>query len=77
MRGRKGVEMSNKERDAIGIFLLDLYHNKQVRRRMQEVKEMMPKKNLLAIVEELEEKKVLDEDEVKYLRNKINGLYGK
>lgn len=68
--------MGNQEREAISVFLLDLYHQKQVKRRMHEVKERFKKEDLLAIVDGLKEKGILDEEETNYLYSRISGLYG-
>lgn len=67
--------MSNRERDAIGVFLQDLYHHKDVRRRMLEAKEKFEKEELLEIVAKLKGKEVLDEEEAAYLRKRISALY--
>ncbi len=69
--------MRKSEREAIGLFLHDLYHYKQVKKRMYEVADKFTKDELLAIVADLKEKDIIDDEEVKYLQNKINGLYGR
>ena len=69
--------MREREREAIGLFLHDLYHYKQVKKRMYEVADTFKKDELLAIVADLKEKDILDDEEVNYLKNKINELYEK
>lgn len=67
--------MSDEEREVVRIFLHDLYHNRDIKRKMREVTEQFRKEELLAIVFDLKRKGILDEEEGQYLQRRINELY--
>lgn len=72
---RKEVSLSDEEREVVRIFLHDLYHNRDIKRKMREVTEQFRKEDLLAIVFDLKRKGILDEEEGQYLQRRINELY--
>lgn len=69
--------MDKRERESISVFLYDLYHHKQVMRRMKEVAAEFSRDEILAIISELRSKEVIDEEEEEYLRKRLNALYDK
>jgi hypothetical protein len=66
---------SSREREAVGVFLHDLYHHKTVMAKMREITDRYEKDELLKIVYALRDSGILDRDELDYLVQRINKLY--
>ena len=67
--------MSEQERLAVQIFLNDLFHHKQVKKRFQELKVKFSEVKLLDLITEMKRKEIIDNEEVKHLNNKISELF--
>ncbi len=72
--GEKGEkDMLKQERQAVSIYLNDLYHYRDVKRKFFQVRENYDKNDLLCMVRKLWQRRALDDKERQYLCQRITG----
>lgn len=69
------TKFNRKERDAIGVFLTDLHHEKQMKRNMELLCEMFSKEELQTVIGRLAANGTLTEDDKTKLLRRIEKVY--
>jgi hypothetical protein len=62
-----------RETKAVSIYLNDLYHYRDVKRKFSEVMETYDKNNLLCITKRLWQRRKINDEEKRYLCQRITG----
>jgi hypothetical protein len=75
MEERRMANFNQSERDAIGIFLTDAYHQKEVKKKMQFLTERFAKNELFIVIDKLVEIGSLTDEDGIYLKKKIEKFY--
>jgi hypothetical protein len=66
---------NHEERELIAVFLTDVFHHKDIRKRMEMLSEKLPKERVLEVIGRLEGQGALSSEDAAYLRKKIEKLY--
>lgn len=66
---------NQEERELIAVFLTDVFHRKDIRKRMEMLSEKLPKGGVLEVIGRLEGQGALSSEDAAYLRKKIEKLY--
>lgn len=66
---------NQEERELIAVFLTDVFHRKDIRKRMEMLSEKLPKGGVLEVIGRLEGQGALSAEDAAYLRKKIERLY--
>lgn len=69
------TKFNKKERDAIGVFLTDLHHEKQMKRNMELLCEMFSKEELQIVIGRLAENGTLTYEDKEKLLRRIERVY--
>lgn len=69
------TKFNKKERDAIGVFLTDLHHEKQMKRNMELLCEMFSKEELQIVIGRLAENGTLTNEDKEKLLRRIERVY--
>jgi len=64
-----------EERELIAVFLTDVFHRKDIRKRMEMLSEKVAKERVLEVISRLEGQGALSLEDAAYLRKKIEKLY--
>jgi len=71
--GKGEKDMFRQERQAVSIYLNDLYHYRDMKRKFFQVRENYDKNDLLCMVRKLWQRRALDDEEKRYLYQRITG----
>lgn len=66
---------NHEERELIAVFLTDVFHRKDIRKRMEMLTEKVPKETVLEVIGRLEGQGALTSEDAAYLGRKIEKLY--
>jgi hypothetical protein len=69
------AKFNQSERDAIGVFLNDTYHHKEIRRKMQLLADMHEMEELFLIIDKLVGIGTINDHDAIYLKQKMAKFY--
>jgi hypothetical protein len=69
------MTITNHEREAVGAFLSDVQHQRDIKRKFAAIAEKFNEAQLLQLVEKLRKSGILAADEAEYLAKKIATVY--
>lgn len=66
---------NQEERELVAVFLTEVYHHRDIKKRMAALAENVPKERVLEVIGRLEGQGTLSSEDAAYLRKKIGKLY--
>jgi hypothetical protein len=69
------TNFNQKERDAIGVFMTDAYHQKEIKKKMQSLSDMYELSELFQIIDKLVATGSLTDEDGRFLKKKMAKFY--